>query len=76
MTCSWTLPRDADAAGLGQRLQPGRDIDAVAEEIAALDDDVAEIDADAQADPPVRPAAPALAAAMPLLQRRPRTARR
>ena len=55
-----TLPRDlvvdaagdADAARLGQALQPRRDIDAVAVEVVALDDDVAEIDADAQHDTP------------------------
>ena len=39
---------DADAAGLGQRLQPRRDIDAVAEDVVVLGDDVAEIDADAK----------------------------
>ena len=43
--------RDADAAGLGQGLQPGRDVDAVAEDVAALDHDVADIDADAKAHP-------------------------
>src|SRR2546423_14532969 len=45
--------RDIDAARLGKRLDPGRDIDAVAEHIAALDDDVAEIDADPQRDAPL-----------------------
>ena len=42
---------DADLAGLGQRLEPGGDIDAVTEDVAFVDDDVAEIDADAKADP-------------------------
>ena len=41
---------DADLAGLGQRLDPGGDVDAVAEDVALVDDDVAEIDADAKAD--------------------------
>ena len=44
--------RDADAAGFGKGLEPGRDVDAVAVEIVALDDDVAEIDADAELDAP------------------------
>ena len=42
--------RDADAAGLAQRLQPGGDVDAVAENVVAVDDDVADIDADAEDD--------------------------
>jgi hypothetical protein len=46
-------PRDIDAARLGQRLEPRRDIDAVAEHVAALDDDVAEIDPDPQGDAPL-----------------------
>src|SRR5207302_796457 len=39
---------NADAAGLGQRFQPRRDVDAVAEDIIARDDDVADVDADAK----------------------------
>ena len=39
---------NADAARLGQRFQPRRDIDAVAENVAALGDHVAEVDADAK----------------------------
>jgi hypothetical protein len=35
-------------SGLGQRLQPRRDIDRSAEEIAILDQHVAEMDADAE----------------------------
>ena len=42
--------RNADAAGLGQRFETGGDIDAVAVNVVALDDDVAEIDADPQND--------------------------
>ena len=42
--------RDADAAGLGQSFEPRRDIDAVAKDVAVLDDDVADIDADAKLD--------------------------
>jgi hypothetical protein len=42
--------RDQDAARLCKRLEPGRDVDAVAVDVLALDDDVAEIDADAQRD--------------------------
>ncbi len=42
--------RDADAAGFGQCLQPCRDIDAVAVNVVAVGDDVAEIDPDAERD--------------------------
>ena len=42
---------DADAAGLGQGLEARGDVDAVAEDVVALDDHVAEIDADAELDP-------------------------
>jgi len=45
--------RDADAAGFGQRFEAGGDIDAIAENVALVGDDVAEIDADAEADAPV-----------------------
>jgi hypothetical protein len=41
---------DADLAGLGERLKTRRDIDAIAEDVAFIMDDVAEIDADAEAD--------------------------
>ena len=40
---------DADPAGRRQRLQTRGDVDAVAHQIVAVDDDVAEIDADAKA---------------------------
>jgi hypothetical protein len=42
------LAREADAAGFGQLLQPHRQIDAIAVEIAVFDDDLAEVDPDAQ----------------------------
>src|SRR5262245_36973548 len=41
---------DAQAAWLAQRLQPGSDIDAVAENVITIDDDVANVDADAEDD--------------------------
>jgi len=41
---------DTKAARLGQSLQPRRHIDPVAENVALIDNDVAEIDADAKAD--------------------------
>ena len=41
---------DADLAGLGERLEPRRDVDAVAKDVLVLDDHVADIDADAKAD--------------------------
>jgi hypothetical protein len=42
--------RDADAARLGQAFEPGCDIDAVAKDVAILDDDVPLVDADAERD--------------------------
>jgi hypothetical protein len=44
---------DADAAGLGDPLQPRGDVDAIAEDVAFLDDDVADVNPDAQLDAPV-----------------------
>src|SRR6266851_3649131 len=41
---------DEHPAGIGQGFDPCRDVDAVAIEVVALDDHVAEIDADAQLD--------------------------
>jgi hypothetical protein len=41
---------DADLAWLGERLDPRRHVDAVAEHVALVDHDVAEVDADAKAD--------------------------
>ena len=41
---------DADAAWFGERFKPRGDVDAVAVEVVALHDHVAEIDADAQHD--------------------------
>ena len=43
--------RDADAARFGHPFQPRRDIHPVAVNVAVLDDDVAEIDADPEDDP-------------------------
>ena len=57
-------PADADAARLGQPFQPRRDIDAVAEDVAVLDDDVAQVDADAELDAPVL-GTPAFRSAIP-----------
>ena len=45
--------RAGDAARPRQPLQPRRHVDAIAIEIVAIDDDVAEIDADAELDVPV-----------------------
>ncbi len=42
--------RHADAAGFRHRFQTRRHIDAVAENVAAVDDDVADVDADAELD--------------------------
>ena len=39
--------------GSASAFQPRRDVDAVAEDVVALDDDVADIDADAKLDAPV-----------------------
>ena len=42
---------DAHAARLGDPLETRRDIDAVAENIVVVEDDVADMDADAKLDP-------------------------
>ena len=42
--------RDADATGFGDACQPCRDIDAVAENVVTLDQDVAEVDPDPEGD--------------------------
>jgi hypothetical protein len=42
--------RDADAAGLGQALEPRRNVDAVAEDVAVIDHDVALMAADTKLD--------------------------
>ena len=44
----------ADAAGLGNSLHSGGDVDAVAEDIVVVKDDIADVNADAEFDPPVR----------------------
>jgi hypothetical protein len=41
---------DADLAGLGEHLEPCGDIDAVAKDVAFIVDDIAQIDADTEAD--------------------------
>src|SRR5262249_20268494 len=46
--------RDADPAGLRQSFQSRGDIDAVAVDVVAVDDDVADIDADPELDPRLR----------------------
>jgi hypothetical protein len=44
---------EADAARLGQHFEAGRDVDAVPENVAILDDDVTEVDAHAKFDAPL-----------------------
>jgi len=44
---------DHDATGLGEFLQPRRDVDPVAKDVAILDDDVSLVDADPELDPAV-----------------------
>ena len=44
---------DADAAGLGQGLEARRDVHAVAVDVLVFDDHVAEVDADAKAEPSI-----------------------
>ena len=44
-------PRDQDAARLGKLLQARGDVDAVAVDVLAVDDHVAEVDADAELEP-------------------------
>ena len=42
--------RNANATGLGQAFEPRRNVDAVAKDVAILDDDVADVDADPKFD--------------------------
>ena len=49
-TWSRTVAETAMPPGCGDALEPRRHVDAVAEDVVALDDDVAEIDADAEFD--------------------------
>jgi hypothetical protein len=44
----------ADPAGFGQPFEPSRNVDAIAINIVAVHDDVAEVDADAERDAMVR----------------------
>jgi len=46
--------RDANAAGVGETLQPRRDVDPVTVDLIALDHHVAEVDADAELHPALR----------------------
>ena len=46
--------RDANAAGIGEHFETRGDVDAIAENIVLLDDDIAQINADAELDPPRR----------------------
>ena len=43
--------RNADAAGVGETLQPRRDVDPITVDLIALDHHVAEVDADAKLHP-------------------------
>jgi hypothetical protein len=43
-------PADADRARIGHHLESGRDVDAIAENVVAIDDDVADVDADPEID--------------------------
>ena len=45
--------RDVDAARLSERVEPCCDIDGVAEDVAVFDEDVVEIDPDAERDPTI-----------------------
>src|SRR5262245_26358143 len=45
---------NADTSGLRQRLEPRRDVDAISEQVTALDDDVTDVDADAEHDAALR----------------------
>jgi len=45
--------RDAQPSRLAQGFQAGGNIDAIAEDVVSVDDDVADIDADAEDDAPV-----------------------
>ena len=51
---------DADAAGVGERLDARGDVDAVAEDVAVAHLDVTEMQADAHLDAPLRPPSEAL----------------
>jgi hypothetical protein len=46
--------RDADAAGVGEALQPRRDVDPITVDLIALDNHVAEVDADPELHPALR----------------------
>ena len=45
---------DANGAGSGESLKASCDVDAITEDVATIDDHVAEIDADPQFEAPIR----------------------
>ena len=45
---------DANGAGLGESLEACSDVNAITEDVAAIDDHVAEIDTDPELETPVR----------------------
>ena len=47
------VARDADFSRLGEGLEAGRDVHPIAQDVAVLDDDVANVDADAEREAPV-----------------------
>jgi hypothetical protein len=47
------LARDAKPAGFCKRFEPSRDVHAIAVDVVAVDDDVADVDANPEDDPPV-----------------------
>ncbi len=47
--------RNHDSAGFGERLQPRCHVDAVAKDVVTVDDNIADIDADAELDAACRP---------------------
>src|SRR5262245_26904684 len=47
------IVRHADAARLSQHLQPGSDVDPVTEYVVAVDNDIAEVDADPEGNAPI-----------------------
>ena len=46
--------RDEDSAGVGQTFQASSDIHAIAEDVAHIEDNITEVDADAEQDPAIR----------------------
>src|SRR4029077_6585616 len=46
-------PADVNPAGLGQGFETGGDVDAVAKDVVIVDDDITDIDTDAELDAPI-----------------------